>query len=370
MGRAQTCEVLPAPLRYGALRETSQVCLRKITCDDWWIMLAQTISKFPDVSDFNFRFFVGDDDFTLLCEVHNACNIADGLEEQVSVEEFKHEVEHLPNFHVPDDTLIVEHHDNVCGYVMVYYRPADDEGNWIHWLRLMLMPEAQVPEVEEAVLSWGENRLREKCVAPMEAERFFQTWCGENMMRKKELLADQGYAAIRYSYLMRRPNLDHIPESALPDGLEFRAVETDHLRELWAVRCEAFRDHWGHTAETEDDFQRWISDPNVNISLWRAVWDKKTNRAIGLSVNAIFPNDNARYGFKRGWLFSIGVLREWRKKGVASAVVVESLKALREAGMTESVLGVDAENPSGALRLYERLGYERYQTFGIYRKEM
>lgn len=332
-------------------------------------MLTQTTMRLPIISGFSFRYLKDESDYPALREVHNACNVVDGLEEQLSVEEFKHELLHQPNFHVADDLLIVEHDDHACGYMMVNYRQPDDEGNWIHWLRLMLLPEARVPDLEGAILGWGEDRLRQKCVAPSDATRYFQTWCGEKMTSKKELLADRGYAAIRYSYLMRRPNLDHIPEAALPDGVEFRAVELDHLRALWAVRCEAFRDHWGHTPENEDDFQRWISDPNVNISLWRAVWDKKTNRVIGLSVNTIFPNDNECYGFKRGWLFSIGVLREWRKKGVASAIVVESLKALRGAGMTESMLGVDAENPSGALQLYERLGYERYQTFAIYRKE-
>jgi ribosomal protein S18 acetylase RimI-like enzyme len=38
--------------------------------------------------------------------------------------------------------------------------------------------------------------------------------------------------------------------------------------------------------------------------------------------------------------------------------------------MTEAALGVDAENPSGALRVYENLGFRRTRTGVAYRKAM
>ncbi len=147
-------------------------------------MLTQAISQLPVVNGYHFRFFKDESDYAALCEAHNICNIADGLEEQLSVEEFKYEIEHQPNFHLADDLLIVEHDDAVCGYMMVYYR-HDDEGNWIHWLRFLVLPELRLPEVEEALLAWGEDRLRQKCAAPGDAKLFFQTWCGENMTKKK-----------------------------------------------------------------------------------------------------------------------------------------------------------------------------------------
>jgi ribosomal protein S18 acetylase RimI-like enzyme len=46
------------------------------------------------------------------------------------------------------------------------------------------------------------------------------------------------------------------------------------------------------------------------------------------------------------------------------------VKGLRDRGMTESALGVDAENPTGALRLYEKIGYKVSKKSMAYRKKL
>jgi ribosomal protein S18 acetylase RimI-like enzyme len=47
---------------------------------------------------------------------------------------------------------------------------------------------------------------------------------------------------------------------------------------------------------------------------------------------------------------------------------MESLVRLREAGMASAGLGVDADNPTGALRLYEECGFEVEFRSAAYRK--
>ena len=42
----------------------------------------------------------------------------------------------------------------------------------------------------------------------------------------------------------------------------------------------------------------------------------------------------------------------------------------KEMGMTETALSVDSENLSGALRLYEGVGYRKVKQQTIYRKAM
>jgi ribosomal protein S18 acetylase RimI-like enzyme len=51
-------------------------------------------------------------------------------------------------------------------------------------------------------------------------------------------------------------------------------------------------------------------------------------------------------------------------------LIAQSLVALKERGMTEAALGVDAENISGALRLYVFMGYRVVKTNTIYRKPL
>jgi mycothiol synthase len=82
----------------------------------------------------------------------------------------------------------------------------------------------------------------------------------------------------------------------------------------------------------------------------------------------VWPHENQALGLSRGWLEHISVRRPWRKRGLASALIVDSLRALREAGLAEAALGVDAENVSGALRVYEAIGFRRARTGVSYRK--
>jgi ribosomal protein S18 acetylase RimI-like enzyme len=75
-------------------------------------------------------------------------------------------------------------------------------------------------------------------------------------------------------------------------------------------------------------------------------------------------------GVRRGWLEHISVRAPWRRRGLARAMTAESLRRLRDAGMTEAMLGVDADNPTGALGLYQRLGFEVDARSTAYRRPL
>ena len=56
-----------------------------------------------------------------------------------------------------------------------------------------------------------------------------------------------------------------------------------------------------------------------------------------------------------GWIHVLAVRRPWRG-GLGSALLRASFAALMSAGLRRAMLGVDAENTTGAVRLYERAG--------------
>jgi len=88
----------------------------------------------------------------------------------------------------------------------------------------------------------------------------------------------------------------------------------------------------------------------------------------GMVLSFIDKDQNKMYGRKRGYTENICVRRAWRKQGIAKALIAMSLKALKERGMLEAGLGVDAENISGALGLYKYMGYKETKRMTIYRK--
>jgi ribosomal protein S18 acetylase RimI-like enzyme len=86
--------------------------------------------------------------------------------------------------------------------------------------------------------------------------------------------------------------------------------------------------------------------------------------------NFIDKEQNARFNRLRGYTENISVRRPWRKRGLARALIARSFHVLKAQGMTEAALGVDTENPSGALHLYESMGFRVVKSSASYRKPL
>ena len=84
----------------------------------------------------------------------------------------------------------------------------------------------------------------------------------------------------------------------------------------------------------------------------------------------INKDENELLGRWRGWVENISVRRPYRRRGLARALIGLTIRALRERGMTDGALGVDTENPSGALRLYESCGFAAVTREAVYRKPL
>ena len=196
------------------------------------------------------------------------------------------------------------------------------------------------------------------------------SWSSEANARKVRLLAGAGYQVARFFFEMRRPNLDEIDLPAMPEGLEVRPIGHDRagLKQLWDADVEAFEDHWGGFDASEAAFEAWRGRPNHDPALWVVAWEG--DEIAGTVVNTIYADDNQAFGRARGWLDSVFVRRTWRRRGLGAALVARALVRLREAGMNEAMLGVDSDNPSGALALYERAGFEVHRRSVAYRKPM
>jgi ribosomal protein S18 acetylase RimI-like enzyme len=165
---------------------------------------------------------------------------------------------------------------------------------------------------------------------------------------------------------MRRDLRDPIPEAPLPDGLEVRPVRPEHHRAIWDADAEAFQDHWDRAVVTDEDFERFYAEPDLDTSMWQVAWDGE--EVAGLVINTIFAHENEKSGELVGWLDSVATRRAWRRRGVAGALIARSLQVLRERGMEVAKLGVDTQSQTGALGLYESFGFRPTRTWMFLRK--
>ena len=193
-------------------------------------------------------------------------------------------------------------------------------------------------------------------------------WAMEKEEAKIALLERFGFQPVRYFFDMLRPSLDQIDEPVLREGLEFRPLTEAQLKQFWDADIEAFKDHWGGFDDSDENYERWLNDPKFDRSLIVVAWDG--DEIAGGVDNHINEVENRAFKRKRGWLRSVFVRRQWRRQGVGRAVVLRSLQLLRDRGMDSAGLGVDADNPTGALGLYTGTGFEIEIRSSAYRKPL
>ena len=97
-------------------------------------------------------------------------------------------------------------------------------------------------------------------------------------------------------------------------------------------------------------------------------WGRRaeTDEPAGVCLNGIVPEHNARVGRKESRVNGLGVRRPYRKRGLEWALLLTGMKALQDEGMQWAMPDVDTENLTGALRLYEGVGFrpaKRSTTF-------
>jgi ribosomal protein S18 acetylase RimI-like enzyme len=150
--------------------------------------------------------------------------------------------------------------------------------------------------------------------------------------------------------------------------LEVRPVKPEEYRQVFDAMDEAFRDHWGYYPATEAAYKWWQQSDSFQPDLWKVAWDG--DQVAGMVLNFIDDNENQMYKRKRGYTENISVRRPWRRRGLARALLTQSLYLLKEKGMQEACLGVDTQNPNGALQLYESVGFRSVKRYTTYRKKI
>lgn len=161
------------------------------------------------------------------------------------------------------------------------------------------------------------------------------------------LLRTMGYSPIRYYWRMEINLQEDPPAVTFPAGIELRPfVKDEHATAVWQADNEAFRDHWGSHEFTYDNWSKKFDHPNFDPALWMIAWDG--DQVAGFSQN--------RFRMGTGWVGTIGVRRRWRKMGLGLALLRQSFGEFYKRGMKTIGLGVDASNPTGATRLYQRAG--------------
>jgi ribosomal protein S18 acetylase RimI-like enzyme len=206
-----------------------------------------------------------------------------------------------------------------------------------------------------------ERARQEMTLAAPDLRVFIRNGLDVKDVNGRAIHAEAGYKPIRFSWRMEITLQAAPAPVAWPPNIQLRPFDpAAHARAAYAAEDESFRDHWGHHTEPYETWEfHKLQRENFDPALWFIAWD-------GDEV-AGFAQCRIRMGI--GWVGTLGVRRPWRKHGLGLALLNHAFGEFHKRGQIVIGLGVDAQNPTGATRLYERAGMHVASEFVIYEKE-
>jgi ribosomal protein S18 acetylase RimI-like enzyme len=146
-------------------------------------------------------------------------------------------------------------------------------------------------------------------------------------------------------------------EPTPPPGIVVRTLDPDRdLPAAHRVLQDAFRDHWDHEPVSFERFLEQEVDEGFDPSLWFLALDG--DDVVGV-LSGIAHTD-------RAWVGELGVLRSHRGRGIATALLRSSFAAFARRGFRRVRLNVDADSPTGAVALYERVGMRAASSYDLW----
>jgi len=209
------------------------------------------------------------------------------------------------------------------------------------------------------LIDWCETRCRERIALAPEGTRVItHTWTFPEDEPSAALFRDHGLVRSRQFVKMGMVIPDEPEVPVWPEGIELRPVDRRvHDRAICAAMAEGFRDHWGwFEIPFEERYAQWKHDhdtsPLTDESLWFVAWDG--DEVAGFLIATERSHDDP----EEGYLMVMTVLPRWRRRGLATAFLLQGIRGFRERGIGKAGLHADGENLTGAVRIYRKVGFE------------
>jgi mycothiol synthase len=263
--------------------------------------------------------------------------------------------------------------DDLVGYFLVYPRSAADTYQRVH-LEGSVRPQRRGQGIGtrlvEAMVARADAVHRER--HPDRHARFTLSGSSANE-EQAQLLAAFGIVPDRWSFTMRAQVRAVDPPADLPDGLEIRRYDASYDAAMLAAHNEAFADHPNFAPWTRAMWRHWVTDSRsfrADLSLV-VVESARPERVVSYLQSNEYDATFEVTGRREAYVAKVGTLPEFRSRGLATTLLRQALALYRDAGYDEAALDVDSENPTGALGVYRRAGFEvesRWTNYALVRE--
>lgn len=252
----------------------------------------------------------------------------------------------LPRLDLAEDAWLVEDDLGLAAYGFCWVEAPPGE----IVAEQVVDPARRSRGLSELLLELGEARATQLArAASPPGDCVLGVWSHESDVPRNELFERHGFARVRTFLRLDRDLEPSVEEPVWPAGIAVRRFRRERDEApVHAAGEEAFRDHF---RPAEMDLDEWkafrFSRDDLDCGLWFVAWD-------GADVAGAVLSFETPVG---GYVDELFVRRPWRGRGLGRALLLQSCAELRRRGHRLAYLGVDAENPTGAMHLYGSVGF-------------
>jgi mycothiol synthase len=292
-----------------------------------------------------------DDDFGSMLEVLNAAARAADGEDEYSAEELRTWLR-SPKLDPERDIRVVEEDDRLIGYADVDAQ-GKEPVTW--WSDVRVHPDAEAAAVVPELMKWLEERA---------GGGRLRVWTPSKVRPVAEAYERLGLQPIRHSFRMAI-EFDREPQPPdWPGGISVESVESGQERAVYDAFRETWLDTWAPEEESFEEWSHWTYErEGFDPTLWFLARDGAEIAGFSLCRPGETRPDT-------GFVNLLGVRRPWRRRGLGEALLRHCFVEFHRRGFRRVALGVDAGSPTGATRLYERVGMRVVRRLDFYEKEL
>jgi mycothiol synthase len=294
------------------------------------------------------------EDAPAVYELYQAMDVADGTNWAGTLEGVLQDF-HEETVDLARDTLLgVNPQGQIIALGWVFPRSSDQKQVAFLWGGTH--PDYRRKGLGNRVMKWLDQQGAAQLLSLNdERERLLRVQSPDYLADRIALYQRMRYILARSFFRMRRMFDTPIPEPAVPAGYKIIPWLPKINPAIKEALDESFRDHWGHIDWTEAQWQDVLNNPTFRQQY--SFLAMAGEEVAGVCLNRVITDEVDRTGIKEGWIGSLGVRRPYRKLGLGSALLCTSMRAFEADGYVCAGLGVDTESPTGALGIYERMGF-------------
>ncbi|AZM51965.1 GNAT family N-acetyltransferase [Streptomyces sp. WAC 01529] len=282
-------------------------------------------------------------DAAVVCALLNEVDLLETGRADTELAEVRADLNH-PEVDLERDSWLLFEGERLVGYALLWDESGGERIDVDHYV----LPGR--PQGALHLFDLMEDRAAQRAAANGAARAVLHLHLNTTPTMDLSALSARGWRTVRRYHVMARhiaAASDPFPEP--PAGVTLRdcSAEEDRRRAHQLLQ-ECFTEHFDFQPRS---YPQWLDDIDAERADWSLIWIAHVD---GVGDAAVLRTHDDRPSM--AWIGNLGVLPEARGRGIGSHLLRHAFGHYARSGRDRIGLGVDTDNSSGALALYERHG--------------